>query len=163
MNRLFSIIAFIIIMHNASFSQANAKIPISNFKGFEHLLHLSTDTVYVLNFWATWCIPCRKELPEFEKIAQTYKNEKVKILLVSLDFPAQIDKELIPFLKNNNITSNVYLLNDPNSNAWIDKVDASWSGSIPATLIYKRNNRRFYENELAYDFLNRTVREFLNN
>lgn len=133
--------------------QSPENIPIVNFSQFEPLLHKSTDTVYVINFWATWCVPCRKELPEFQKLHKNLFGQNISILLVSLDFPKDIDSGLIPFINKNGITAPVILLNDPNSNAWIDKVEPTWSGSLPATLIYKGKSRLFYEEELNYESL----------
>jgi len=133
-------------------TQLTAQFNISTLKfaEFEPLLHKNTDSVYVINFWATWCIPCRRELPEFVKIQAAYLAKKVKIILVSLDFVNQIDETLIPFLIKNKVNSQVILLNDPDSNSWIDKVDKEWTGSLPATLIYNRKSRYFVEDELNY-------------
>jgi thiol-disulfide isomerase/thioredoxin len=131
-------------------AQSLGDIKILRFDQLDPLLHQNTDTIYVVNFWATWCIPCRKELPAIEKIHKDFSDKPVEVLLVSLDSPNQIEGSLIPFLANNNITARVVLLNDPNSNLWINKVDSSWSGSIPATLVYNKNNREFFEKELDY-------------
>jgi len=118
---------------------------------------MNSDTVYIINFWATWCGPCRKELPGLEKIHREYSDRKVKVLLVSLDFPDQINKGLKQFLKSNDITAQVILLNDPDANAWIDKVDPGWSGSLPATLIYKGKSRYFFEKALSYEDINHSI------
>ena len=111
-----------------------------NFAGFEPYLNSKSDTVYVINFWATWCGPCRRELPDMEKSPQGLFRRKVKVLLVSLDFPNQ-QKGLQQFLLTNRITAPVLLLNEPDANAWIDKVDPSWTGALPATLIFKGKDR----------------------
>jgi thiol-disulfide isomerase/thioredoxin len=137
--------------------QGTEKIQILRFNELDPLLHLSNDTTYIVNFWATWCVPCRKELPALEKIHEDYAGKPVKVLLVSLDFPNQVESSLVPFLTKNNITARVILLNDPNSNAWIDKVDPAWSGSIPATLIYNKKFRKFFEKELDYDTINTII------
>jgi len=144
------------------YSQQQREIRLVNFQQFEPTLHFSNDTTYVINFWATWCVPCRKELPQFEKIHKEYSGEQVKVILVSLDFPNQIQNNLIPFLINNSITAEVLLLNDPNSNSWIDKVDPTWSGSLPATLFYNQRNRKFFEKELDYDIILNTILEINN-
>ncbi len=127
-----------------------------NFAGFEPYLGAKSDTVYVINFWATWCGPCRRELPDMEKIHQDYSGRKVRVLLVSLDFPNQ-QKGLQQFLSSNQITAPVILLNEPDANAWIDKVDPSWSGALPATLIYKGKDRLFFEKELTYRDVNNSI------
>ena len=136
----------------ASFRSARA-IEIYNFRDLEPLLNKSNDTTYVIHFWATWCVPCLKELPEFNKFADKHSQQKIKIILVSLDFPRHIDNKLIPFIEKHKITSKVIVLDDPNQNYWINKVSPDWSGAIPATLIYKNQFKRFYEKSLTYEEL----------
>lgn len=145
----------LLLISCSTYSQKSDPILIVGFSKFEEKLNSNSDTVYVINFWATWCIPCRKELPEFEKVYKALSDEKVKVLLVSLDFPAQVEKSLKTFLTDHQITAPVVLLNEPDANSWIDKVHPSWSGALPATLIYKSNNRLFFEKELTYqDIMN---------
>jgi len=117
----------------------------NSFEEFEHILHQENDTTYIVNFWATWCGPCVKELPYFEELNDVYKDDKVKVVLVSLDFEKMVDKMLLPFLNRKEIDSHVVLLLDGKPNKWIDKVDPSWSGSIPITIIYNKDERFFYE------------------
>lgn len=124
-----------------------------NFKELSPLLHKETDTIYLVNFWATWCGPCVKEMPAIEKLADEYKNSPFKVLLISLDMPKQIDSRLIPFIRKHNIKSEVILLNEPDFNSWIDKVEKNWSGAIPASLIYTKDIREFYEQSFTYDEL----------
>ena len=143
-------------------AQKTGGIPIYTFSEFEPRLHFSNDTTYVVNFWATWCVPCRKELPEFQKIHDAYLHQKVKILLVSLDFVNELNKSLIPYIEKNKVTSEVVVLNDPDSNSWIDKVDSSWSGALPATVIYKGNKRQFFEKEMTFSNIQKSI-ESLNN
>jgi thiol-disulfide isomerase/thioredoxin len=126
---------------------------IYNFKDFEQFLYKNNDTTYYIHFWATWCIPCLKELPEFNKFADNYSQHKVGIILVSLDFPKHIDNKLIPFIKKHKINSKVIVLDDPNQNYWINRISPDWLGSIPATLIYNKEFKKFYERSLTYEEL----------
>lgn len=142
----------VIIWLLSSFTQEHQPKVLS-FDDFEPHLHFSNDTTYLVNFWASWCTPCVKELPAFERIGEEYKGEKVKILLVSLDFPSQIESRLMPFIKKNGISSEVLVLNDPDANKWIDRVDPQWTGSIPATLIYDNGSRLFHEGVYSYEDL----------
>ncbi len=103
------------------------------------------DTTYVINFWSTWCAPCVKELPYFEALTEKYATQNVKVILVSLDFPKQLETKLKPFLKENNLQSTVLVLTDPDANSWVDKVNPAWSGAIPATVVYKGDTNKFYE------------------
>lgn len=144
MRKLF-LVLILAAFNTVVFSQSKpAQLPVLNFDQLEPYLHLQTDTLYFINFWATWCVPCREELPTIEAVAEKYKNDKLKIYLVSLDFPKQLESRLIPFIRTNNIKSDVILLNDPDQNRWIDKVDPKWSGEIPFTVIYNRNTRETY-------------------
>ena len=139
----------------------NTVVPVENFSAFKNKLHNNSDSVFIINFWATWCAPCRKELPEFEKIYKDYSHLKVKVLLVSLDFPNQAQRDLKDFLYKNQITARVVLLNDPDANSWIDQVDPSWTGSLPATLIYKGTHRLFFEKELTYQDIANSIHSLI--
>jgi len=129
----------------------------------EMLLNNTSDSTYVINFWATWCKPCIKELPHFDKLNTTFPGAKLRVVLVSLDFKRQFETGLIPYLTKNNIQSEVLLIDEPDYNLWIDKVDKSWSGAIPATLIInsKTGVRKFYEREFTLEEINSTVKPLL--
>ena len=149
--RLIYIILFI-SLSMISFRPGN-RIRIYNFQDFETYLNKDNDTTYFIHFWATWCIPCLKELPEIERFAEDYNNHKISVILVSLDFPSHVDKKLIPFIEDNRIKSKVILLDDPNQNYWINKVNPDWSGAIPATLVYNNSRSEFYEKSMTYEEL----------
>ena len=95
----------------------------------------SPDTVYVVNFWATWCRPCVEELPEFNKLAKQYEGKPVKVLLVSLDFQESYPKKLIDFSKKKKLIPEIVWFSETNANEFIPKIAPQWTGSIPATLI----------------------------
>jgi thiol-disulfide isomerase/thioredoxin len=120
------------------------------------------DTTYVVNFWATWCVPCVEELPHFEKLNQDYSERKFKMILISLDFPKMVESSVIPFIKEKRLHSQVIHLNDPDANRWIEKVDATWSGAIPATIIYRNEQRNFYERTFNEATLKYEIEKFIN-
>lgn len=144
-----------------SASKENLKVPIYNFSELEPLLQKKNDTTYVVNFWATWCKPCIKELPYFEKVNKEYADKKVKVVLVSLDFPDILEKQVIPFIEKRGIQSQVVLLDDPDANGWIPKVSPEWSGAIPATIIYNSKNRKFYEKAFTQSELETEIQSIL--
>jgi thiol-disulfide isomerase/thioredoxin len=132
-----------------------------NYSTLEKEILSDKNTVYVVNFWATWCAPCVKELPHFEKLNSENKN--IKIVLVSLDFKNQFESKLLPFLKKKSIKSEVVFLSDTNYNAWLPLVDKDWSGSIPATLIIKNGKNFFVEKTFSnYGELNDYVNKIIN-
>lgn len=137
-------------------------LQILDFEGLKPLLNKTDNTIYVVNFWATWCAPCIKELPAFEKIGRDFASENVKVLLVSLDFPHQYNSKLKPFIAKHNLQSEILVLNDTDGNTWIPQVNADWSGAIPATLIYSNDKRQFYEQTFTYETLQTEVEQFLN-
>tara|TARA_R110002049_G_scaffold175979_1_gene343213 strand:- start:137 stop:634 length:498 start_codon:yes stop_codon:yes gene_type:complete len=124
-------------------TNVNQDIPVYDFNQFEPLIYTESDKTYLINFWAMWCAPCVKELPYIEQFAA--QNSNVEVILVSLDFPKDIETKLKPFLKKKNISSKVVLLDDPDSNTWIDKIDPNWSGAIPFTIMFNKDERLFYE------------------
>lgn len=132
-----------------------------DFNGLEKVLNKQNNKTYVVNFWATWCAPCVKELPYFERINKQYKDKNVEVVLVSLDFPKHFDTKLKNFINEKQLQSELYALNDMDSNYWIPKVNKDWSGAIPATLIYNSNKREFFEQAFEYEELERTLNEFL--
>lgn len=124
-------------------AETNSDIPVYNFDELEALLYTETDKTHIANFWAMWCGPCVKELPIFQEYQKN--NPEVELLLVSLDFPEDIEIKLKPFLKKKGIIAKVVILDDPDANTWIDKIDPNWSGSIPFTIIFNNDYRSFHE------------------
>lgn len=126
-------------------------------------LSSGTDTVYVVNYWATWCIPCVKELPELEKIQETYKDKPVKVLLVSFDFKEQYPAQLEKWVQLKDIKSEVVWLDESIPDEFIPVLNNEWSGSLPATTILctKKNYRYFKEDSVSYTELDSIIRPLL--
>jgi len=118
---------------------------VSDFAKLAPLFKQQTDTTYVINFWATWCAPCVAELPYFEALAKKYANKPVRFVMVSLDFKREVDKKLLQFVRDRPLSLPVVALVDPASHVWIDQIDPTWTGAIPVTIIYRRNQRLFHD------------------
>ncbi len=129
----------------------------------ENVLNPKSDTTYVINFWATWCVPCIKELPYFDNLNAVFPGKKLKVILVSLDFKRQFETHLKPYIQKNNVKSQVFLIDEPDYNAWIDKVDKSWGGAIPATIIINgaAGKRKFYEKDFTKEELSETIKPYI--
>jgi thiol-disulfide isomerase/thioredoxin len=137
------------------------KLDVYNYDGLDPLINIKDDNVHVVNFWATWCAPCVKELPYFESINETYKDKGVDVLLVSLDFPKNYDSKLIPFIKKYEVKSKVIAFDDIDQNRWIPAIHKDWSGAIPATIIYQGDKRQFYERSFTKEELEIEILRFL--
>lgn len=126
-------------------------------------IHNNSDTIYVVNFWATWCKPCVQELPDFESFNRQNKPALVKIILVSMDFKEDMDKKLMPFLEKNKYSSEVVLLDEVNGNDFIDKIHTKWGGAIPATYFTTKNKKKeeIFESKLNLELLNSTLNNFI--
>ena len=116
---------------------------LDQFSELQSIIDAEKDNLLVLNFWSTYCPPCIKEMPHFKKLESQYKTKKVRVLLVSLDDVAKLDSRLYPFVKQHGIVPEVVLLKDQNYTKWTEKIDASWYGALPATLIIKGDKRLF--------------------
>lgn len=145
-----------------SYSQDFIDLDVRNFEALKTEFVPDKGQTLVINFWATWCGPCVKELPYFEEISKTYGQNDVEVVLVSLDFPQHYESKLKPFIKKYDIKSRVIALNDPDSNNWIPKVNDNWTGSIPATLIISNSKYKFYEQTFTKESLLYELKTFLN-
>ena len=155
----FSLLLSGLLLATPAFAQ---QVRVIRFPELQKWLARPTDTTYVVNFWATWCAPCIKELPNFEQLRAANAGKKVKILLVSLDYVSQLDKKVKPFVKQRGLKSEVVLLNETDPNDYIDKVDAKWSGALPFTLVFnnKTKQRVSFERELSAPELTAALKKF---
>jgi thiol-disulfide isomerase/thioredoxin len=140
------------------------EVKVISFKDFQSLTEKNDDVTYVYNFWATWCIPCVKEIPDLEKISSEYSKNNVKVIFICMDFKKDLESRVKPFIISHKMRAEVYLLSEPDYNSWIDKVDNKWSGGIPATLIINHNKkfRKFFEQPFTFDELEKIIKPIIN-
>ncbi|ALM21900.1 thioredoxin [Nonlabens sp. MIC269] len=127
-------------------------------EGFINIINEPSEKIQVINFWATWCAPCVEELPYFEKVNSKYDD--VDVVLISLDDVEKVTSTVNPFLKEKEIKSSVYLLDDPYAAEWIPIVDDHWDGAIPVTLIKKGKEKYFINKAVTYDQLEEAIAQF---
>lgn len=139
------------------------EIPLIKIADLERILQEKSEKVKVINFWATWCKPCVAEMPQFEALKANKEFQNVEILLVSVDFAQDIEK-VKRFITKKQLKNKVVLLNETDANSWIDRVEPTWGGAIPATLLIdgRTNRRLFLEKEFHQNELEEAVRKFIN-
>lgn len=151
-NILFLIIGFV------AFKGQTTVSPVK-YEELEKRIQQEGDKLLVVNFWATTCAPCVKELPHFMEVNNQYKdNSKFKMILVSLD--RLVDKErVLKFIKNKSLTAEVILLDDiKRMNTWIPKFEKDWDGNIPVTIFYKNGEKvHFNDGEMSKEELENTI------
>jgi thiol-disulfide isomerase/thioredoxin len=110
-----------------------------------------SDHPLIVNFWATYCVPCAKEIPYFESTVARFNREKVELILVSLDLPSYYPDRISGFSKKNGYNSSVWWLNETDADYFCPRVDTSWTGGIPSSLFInnKTHYRRFFDRQLT--------------
>ena len=138
---------------------ADRPVTVVDLKQYQDTAIRNNDTLYVVNFWATWCKPCVHEMPYFEAMNQKYKNQKVKFIFVSMNYAREAE-QVKSFINAREVKADVLLLNAGNPNNWIDAIDSSWSGSIPATIMYRHTQKAmFYEGEFTQNQLDSVIQK----
>lgn len=143
---------------------ANAQTTLVSTSQITQLEVEKNDTIYVVNFWATWCKPCVKELPYFQQLQNNYRQFPLKVILVSVNRPSELH-QVEQFLSDHHITVTSWLLNEKDPNIFIPAIAQEWSGAIPATMVYgpAPNDRQFFEKEFTYTSLNSIVQPLIHN
>ena len=123
------------------------------------MLNSQTDTTYLFNFWATWCQPCVTEFPDLQKFAAENAGRKFRLIFISLDFKKDLSTSVARFLASHNVHEQVYLLDEPDYNSWIDEVDSSWEGNLPASLVI--NNAAHVHKMFPQEFTGAALHEVI--
>jgi thiol-disulfide isomerase/thioredoxin len=149
---------FFLLITTFAFAQ---KAEIIRLSDLQKIIDTPSENIQIINFWATWCGPCIKELPLFEKLTQE-NRPNVKVTLVSMDMDLDSNPEKVyRFITRKKIQSEVLLLNEKNPNEWIGKIEKQWSGALPATIVInqKTGQRKFVEKELHEGDLEKLIAE----
>ncbi len=112
-------------------------------KGLQERLAAERGRVVVVNYWATWCEPCREEFPELIQFDREWSHRSVVFLSVSLDTASVRDTEVKKFLAEQRPSFAVFIRRETDdADTFINAIDPQWSGVLPATFIYDRQGQR---------------------
>ncbi len=109
--------------------------------GLKAVLEKSRGRVIVLNFWATWCEPCREEFPDLLKLHGNYRQKGLSLILLSMDETDQ-GQAVKKFLREKGVNFESYIRSKSDFEAFVNSVDPNWIGGIPATFIFDRRGNR---------------------
>lgn len=151
------------ILFSVSFSLVNSQeIKMIKVTDLEKTI-ANAQTPLIINFWATWCVPCIEEIPYFQEEARKHNADSLQLILVSLDMKETYPQKLTSFVQKRKITSTVQWLDETNADYFCPKVDEKWSGAIPASLFVNNNKgyRKFVEEQLSHDELKVEIKALL--
>ena len=123
----------------------------------------NSDHPLIVNFWATFCVPCNYEIPYFQTWTDKYKDQKVELILVSLDLPNYFPEKIADFAKKSDYRARILWLNETDADYFCPKVDQRWSGGIPASLFInnKTHYRRFFDRQLTEPQVDLEIKKML--
>src|SRR5215467_15567297 len=111
-------------------------------KQFHDLVAREKGKVVVVNFWATWCVPCREEFPDLVRLEKAYRDRSVAVLGVSIDFQKDLPK-VEKFLADHHPDFPNYIKRSGGDDQdFIDAVDPKWGGELPFTVVYGKDGRK---------------------
>jgi thiol-disulfide isomerase/thioredoxin len=162
-NKPFSNFLFVFVLFFSCRQVNSQSIPKWKIEDLEKYISKS-DTPVVVNFWATYCGPCIKEIPYFQEVVKQYEDKGVKLLLVSLDFKESFPNKIDSFADKRKFTSKIVWLDETNADYFCPKVDSKWSGAMPATLFInnKKGRHSFFEEEMSKEKFETEIKKILN-
>lgn len=136
------LIVFLVLLTSSAFSQNIRKVKITEVEEYIK----NSDHPLVVNCWATWCAPCIEEIPYFMQTVKKYSDQKVELLLVSLDFTSSYPTKIQELVKRKNFEATFFWLNETNADYFCPKIDPKWDGTLPSTLFVNNNTgyRQFF-------------------
>ena len=121
------------------------------------------DHPLIVNFWATYCPPCINEIPWLQNTVTRYKEQRVELVLVSLDRPADYPSRIAAFARKNDVSARILWLCETNADTVRSLVDPHWSGGLPSSLFINNatHYRRFFDRQLTGPQVELAVKELI--
>lgn len=135
----------------AAFAQPAGLIPVDE-ASFQKLIASGKGHVLLVDFWATYCVPCRAEMPQLVALQNRYRSRGLKLIAISADEPEQ-EAGALQFLRKQNVEPPVYIKRPRDDDKFINSIDPHWSGALPALFLYDRQGAKarsfFGETDMA--------------
>lgn len=160
MHKIWLIITITLLAGGTSYGQNTIeKVKITDLENYI----ANSDHPLIVNFWATFCVPCNHEIPYFQTGVDKYKDQKVELILVSLDLPAYYPEKIADFAKKSDYRARILWLNETDADYFCPKVDQRWSGGIPASLFIDNatHYRRFFDRQLTEPQVDQEIKKML--
>jgi len=116
----------------------------------KELVRNHTDSLLLINVWATWCGPCVVEFPDLVNINRMYRRRSFEFISISADDPENKDKAL-RFLKKEEASNTNYIFNSDDKYKLIDAIDPKWQGALPYTMVVEPGGKLIYAKQGAID------------
>ena len=110
-------------------------------KAFRQMAASQRGSVLLVDFWATWCAPCRDELPKLVQVYSAYKQKGLRFAAISCDEPEK-ETEAAAFVSKVGAPSPHYIRRAKDDDQFINAVDPKWSGALPALFLFDRAGRQ---------------------
>ena len=164
------LICAFLLLFSASFAQTKPKTVKTNAPKITKIDEVSIKKILVprdkpllVNFWATWCVPCREEFPDLVKIDEEFKG-KIDFITISLDDLAEINRDVPKFLSEMKATMPAYLLNTNEESQVITSISKDWQGGLPFTILYDENGEVVHtkQGKIKPEIVKEKIYELLN-
>ncbi len=131
-------------------------------EGLQKIISERNGKPLLINFWATWCVPCREEFPDLVKFHSDFKD-RVDVIAISVDYPKEIETKIKPFLIKLNPGFNTYVYSERDQEALINMINKDWSGALPATFVYNTEGKQvsFHNGKLSHQELKESILNFI--
>jgi len=114
------------------------EVPLINAQKFSQALKKLKGKVVVVNMWATWCVPCRKEFPLLVQLYQQYKSRGIELLAISNDDPQNLE-DVKDFVTERHALFPAYIVNPDGANDLREAIYPEWTGGLPSTFFFDRH------------------------
>jgi thiol-disulfide isomerase/thioredoxin len=119
--------------------------------------------VVLVNFWATWCVPCREEFPDFVRLEKSYRDRGLRVIGVSTDLAKDLPKVEKFLAAAPPDFPNYRKKSGGDDQDFIESVDAKWGGELPFTVLYGKDGKktRMLSGKQSYGELEKAIAPLL--